>query len=122
MRFREQFRALVTSSDYDRSVAFYRDTLGLDTLTSWDDPHGRGTVFRAANGLIEVLTGQGSLETPGLGALVIQVEDADEAYRELVARGASASETASAPWGHRLFYVNAPDGVRLVFFQELAAG
>ena len=83
MRLSKQFRALVTVSDYDRSVAFYRDVLGLDIFRSWDDPHGSGTVFHAAKGLIEVLTGEGSLDTPGLGAVAIEVENADEAHREI---------------------------------------
>lgn len=117
MRFGEQFRALIRPSDYDRSVAFYRETLGLDVYRSWDQPHGKGTVFRTGSGLIEIELGEGTSGPPGFKGVVIQVDSADEAYRELVDRGAAATEPFLAPWGHRLFYVDAPDGVRLIFFQ-----
>ncbi len=121
MRFGEQFRALIRASDYDPSIAFYGEMLGLDVYRSWDHPHGKGTVFRAGSGLIEISTGQGSMETRGLCAIVIQVEDADATYRELTARGASAGEPFTAPWGHRLVRLDGPDGTHLIFFQELQA-
>ncbi len=119
MRLAEQFRALIRPSDYDRSIAFYRETLGLDVHHSWDHPHGKGTVFQAGSGLIEIALGEGTSGTPGFKGVVIQVEDADATYRELTARGASAGEPFTASWGHRLVRLDAPDGVQLIFFQEL---
>ena len=119
MRFSEQFRVLIRPSNYDESVAFYRDTLGLSVFRSWDDAHGRGTVFQAGSGLIEVELGRGTSGTPGFKGVVIQVDDADEVYQEVLARGAPATEPVTAPWGHRLFHANAPDGLRLIFFQEV---
>ena len=119
MRFGEQFRVLIRPSDFDGSVAFYRDTLGLELFRSWDTPHGRGAVFQASRGLIEVELGEGTSGDPGFKGVVIQVDDADEAYRELLARGAPATAPYNASWGHRLFFVEAPDGVRLLCFQGI---
>lgn len=119
MRFGQQFRIAVSPSDYDQSVGFYRDVMGLGLFRSWDRPDGRGSVFQAGNGLIEIVSGEGSREAPGFFGAVVEVEDAEAAYRELVARGGQASKPVLAPWGHLLFEVEAPDGLRLIFFQEI---
>ncbi len=46
----------------------------------------------------------------------ITVEDIDELYRDLVARGAMISSTPSTkPWGMREFGISTPDGHRIQF-------
>ncbi len=118
MEFGKQFRLLMSASDYDQSVAFYRDTMGLSLFRSWDRPSGRGSVFQMGPGLIEIVTGEGSKQSPGFSGAVIAVNDVQAAYEEIVARGAKATEPLTAPWGHRMFTVNAPDGLELIFIQE----
>ena len=119
MRFGSEFRIAISPSDYDRSVAFYRDVLGLQLFNSWDRPSGRGSVFRCGQGLIEVVTGEGSAETPGFFTTVISVENARAAHDEVSARGADATEPRVMPWGHLAFTVKAPDGIELYFFEDV---
>lgn len=53
---RGRFRFSYFTLDYDATVAFYRDDLGLPVVESWDrNPENRGMVFGAASGLGEVL-------------------------------------------------------------------
>ena len=47
-------RVIISARDYDETLAFYGKTLGFPIAESWDDPDGRGTIFRAADGMIEV--------------------------------------------------------------------
>ena len=54
---RGQFRFSYFTPDYETTVAFYREGLGLPVIEFWDrNPEDRGTLFGAASGLIEVLT------------------------------------------------------------------
>ena len=59
-------------------------------------------------------------EPKGGGVYInIAVDNADEAYAEIVAKGYKpSSEPRDWPWGHREFVVRDPDGYKLVFFQK----
>ena len=46
-----EFRVVFTAEDYDTTVPFFTDVMGLEVLRSWDD-HGRGTILLAADGQI----------------------------------------------------------------------
>lgn len=119
MQFGHQFRFLVVAADYERSVAYYRDTLGLSLSHNWDRPSGRGSVFRCGPGMIEVLTGEGAPGPPGTTAMVIEVADTQASCREIIARGGRATEPERMPWGHRLFRSDDADGVPLLFIEEI---
>ncbi len=121
MRFGRQFRVLVVASDYEQSVAYYRDTLGLSLSHDWDRPGGRGSVFHAGAGMIEVLSEEspGSPGPPTTTAVVIEVDDTRASYEEIIARGGAASEPVVAPWGHKFFRSEGPDRLWLIFFEEI---
>jgi catechol 2,3-dioxygenase-like lactoylglutathione lyase family enzyme len=49
----------------------------------------------------------------------INVEDVDEFYEEVIAKGLKPlSEPEDFPWGHREFVLSDPDGYKLVFFTK----
>ncbi|MCG5432367.1 VOC family protein [Mycobacterium sp. MYCO198283] len=104
-------RVLIRPADYDRSMAFYRDELGLAIARDY----GAGTVFYAGQSLIE-LAAHG--EPSAGGSLWLQVRDVYAAERELSERGvAIAREAKQEPWGLHELHVLDPDGVRLIFVQ-----
>lgn len=105
-------RVLIRPTDRERSVAFYRDVLGLAIAREFPG----GTVFFAGNGFVEV-SGQGSdAEAPGAGAaLWMQVRDVDAAHRELAAH--VVREPRTEPWGLREMWLADPDGTRIVLVQ-----
>lgn len=104
----------LTVSDLDRSVAFYRDLLGLELITRWDSsqPYLRAVVgypdaelriallrlpgpAGAAGHHIELLEyrrprgtrGDANTYHPGNGHVAFMVDDLDAIHRELEARG-----------------------------------
>lgn len=109
-------RVLFRPRDYQRSVAFYRDALGLAVAREY----GAGTVFYAGQSLIE-LAGHGAPadgEGPFPGALWLQVRDVRATQTELESRGvAIAREAEREPWGLHEMHVADPDGVTLIFVQ-----
>ena len=124
-----QFRFSYFTPDYDSTVAFYRDGLEFPVMESWDrNPEDRGTLFRAASGIIEVLTrprpGRSSHvwdDRPPQGAfMVIEVGDVEQRYRRAVQKGLPIQEDLTIQaWGHRSFCVREPNGLTLYFFSEI---
>ena len=104
-------RMLIRPADYERSLRFYRDELGLAIARDY----GAGTVFFAGQSLIE-LAGHG---TPSAGgAMWLQIRDVYAAEMELADRGiAIAREAHQEPWGLHELHVVDPDGVLLIFVQ-----
>ncbi|BBZ35368.1 VOC family protein [Mycolicibacterium confluentis] len=109
-------RVLLRPADYERSLAFYRDTIGLAIAREY----GGGTVFYAGQSLIE-LAGHGGPPAgapPFPGAFWLQVRDLYATQAELQARGVEiAREARREPWGLHEMHVADPDGVDLIFVQ-----
>jgi catechol 2,3-dioxygenase-like lactoylglutathione lyase family enzyme len=109
-------RMLIRPADYERSLAFYRDGIGL---AIWRE-YGAGTVFFAGQSLIE-LAGHGRTDDDGgtfPGAIWLQVRDIYHTQRELSERGVPiAREARQEPWGLHEMHVIDPDGVMLIFVQ-----
>lgn len=126
-----QFRVIVRARDFDRTCRFYGETLMLPRLQSWDREVGRGALFQAGTGAIEVL---GRAREAQHGdeldeafdyqgpdqkmVLVVTVPSAEKAYEELIFRD------RNIPGGLRpdsdgvlVFETHDPDGVRIVFRQ-----
>ncbi|MCV7151518.1 VOC family protein [Mycolicibacterium pyrenivorans] len=109
-------RMLFQPADYSRSLAFYRDGIGLAIAREY----AGGTVFYAGQSLIE-LAGHGAPDhgaPPFPGALWLQVRDLHATQNELRERGVEiAREARREPWGLFEMHVVDPDGVTLIFVQ-----
>ncbi|BBY04191.1 VOC family protein [Mycobacterium seoulense] len=109
-------RMLFRPADYEQSLAFYRDRIGLAIAREY----GGGTVFFAGQSLLE-LAGYGSPDHsrgPFPGALWLQVRDIEATQAELRSRGVEiAREARREPWGLYEMHVTDPDGVTLIFIQ-----
>jgi catechol 2,3-dioxygenase-like lactoylglutathione lyase family enzyme len=108
-------RVLFRPADYQRSLTFYRDAIGLAIAREY----GVGTVFYAGQSLIE-LAGHGTPAEPGTfpGALWLQVRDVYATQAELESRSVPiAREAKREPWGLHELHVTDPDGVKLIFVQ-----
>jgi lactoylglutathione lyase len=101
-------------SDLARSREFYADTLGLDLLM--EEP---GYVRVGGGGGIHLGIEQGKQEQVGaVGVeLVLEVDDVDRRYRELVAAGVDFDGAPEdQEWGARHAWFRDPDGYRLSIF------
>ena len=115
------------TKNYEAMLEFYRDNLGMQITEEWDEPDDRGTLLafdgKAGSTVIEVIDLEDEA-VPGVKpinvALSIQVEDADSLHDELIKRGISiARGLEDAPWGHRSFGIDDPDGFRIWFYHDM---
>ena len=113
--------------NYEPMVDFYRQTLGMEVVESWDRPDGKGSVFAprgsVANATIEVLE-LGDVCVPGVApvnvVLDLFVDDARAEHDRLVEAGVPiARGLEDASWGHRSFGLDDPDGLRVWIIEVL---
>jgi catechol 2,3-dioxygenase-like lactoylglutathione lyase family enzyme len=106
-------RTLLHPSDFDRTLAFYRDGLGLAIAREFGGGDHRGVVFFAGGGFLEVVgTGPGP-GRPGV-ELWLQVRSMEATVEELGGRGLPlARPPALEPWGLVEAWLDDPDGVRI---------
>lgn len=116
------------TKNYDAMVEFYRDRLSMSVKESWDHPDNRGTLLsfggKASNTVIEVIQ-LGDEAVPGVKpvnvALSIEVSTVDEWHDQLIHRGMTITRgLEDAPWGHRGFGIDDPDGFRIWYYQDMS--
>jgi catechol 2,3-dioxygenase-like lactoylglutathione lyase family enzyme len=103
-------RVLLHPMDMVRSLAFYRDALGLAVFREFPG----GTVFFLGGGYLEV---SGAAEQPPgpAVALWLQVRDLTAAHKELAPY--VVREPRLEPWGLREMWIADPDGTRIVLVE-----
>lgn len=105
-------------TDMARSVAFYRDFVGLDLLYGGES--AAFTSFRVGGGYVNLMLRDDAPQW--WGRLIFYVDDVDAHYRRLTGFGlAPSSEPCDAPWGERYFHIDDPDGHELSFARPLGA-
>ena len=114
-----QSRVLLRPRDFDASVGFYEDQLGLVRYRDWGDPVS-GIVYFLGGGYLE-LTRAGEDERPPQPSgvrLWLQVADLLATADELGARGVSMDEGPERkPWGLLEATLHDPDGTELVLVE-----
>ncbi|TCK00194.1 VOC family protein [Nocardia alba] len=108
-------RIIVRPSDYGRTLAFYRDSLGLAIAREYPG----GTVFFAGQSLLEVAAHGGRGQSGGFdGAIWLQVRDVEDAAAELALNGIAIERApVLEPWGLWEMWVRDPDGIAIVLVQ-----
>ena len=112
--------AILAVSDFERSLAFYRDTLGLEVDAVYDDPP-YATLVAAGARISLAEQGHEAEDRPGVAmaapedpsranvVLVLEVDDARAVYRDL--EGVRfLTEPYEPPWGGARFFCVDPDG------------
>ena len=109
--------------DLDRSIAFYRDLLGMQVSAREKvaETHGEWAELRSPDSPLVLELNwypEGSRHFRGpyrrgdeLDHLAFDCEDADAAYRELMAKGAKPALPPFTEGGSRLAFVKDPDGI-----------
>jgi lactoylglutathione lyase len=124
-----EMRLVVTASDYDAALRFYRDVLGLSEIGAFDDGAGRVAILGAGRATLELSdpTHAEHIDELEVGRRVaghirvaFQVPDAPVATDALVAGGATLiASPVQTPWASLNSRLEAPGGLQLTLFQEL---
>ena len=109
-----QSRVLLRPANFDRSIEFYEQRLGLSRYREWGSAPHRGVVYFLGGGYLELTEGAGGPSPQGV-RLWLQVADAAQAHRELVAAGVDvAAPPREQPWGLIEMDLADPDGLELI--------
>jgi predicted enzyme related to lactoylglutathione lyase len=112
----DRFVLVIKTRDFDRSLAFFRDVIGLAVEEEWTDAGHGATLTAGGPARIELLDLPDSAPLPELESLFLglQVDDIDPIHRRAVDAGTEiVREPADRPWGGRGFVVRDPNGVAL---------
>jgi predicted enzyme related to lactoylglutathione lyase len=106
-------RVLLRPTDFEQTVEFYRDRLGLAIYREF----GSGIVFFLGGGFLEVSGRSDGPAGPNL-QLWMQVRDVDATCQELADAGVTVLRAPrTEPWGLREAWVADPDGVRIAVIE-----
>ena len=119
-------RTIIHPRDLDRSLAFYGEDLDLAVAREFGQGAGRGVVFFAGGGLIEVVGTRprpspapapdlaGTADHPPAIALWLQVRSMVTAITDLRGRGVPVVRPpVLEPWGLIEAWIEDPDGLRI---------
>jgi lactoylglutathione lyase len=124
-----ELRLVVTASDYDEALRFYRDVLGLPEIGAYSSPGGHVTILSAGRATLE-------LADPAHAAYVDEVEvgrrvagpirvafevaDVPLTTQELADAGATVlAPPTRTPWESLNSRLEAPGGLQLTLFGDL---
>lgn len=110
-------RFMLHPRDYERTVAFYQDVVGLHPMREFGRGAGRGVVFFLGGGYLEV-TGQSGDPPTSATELWLHVRDVRAVEASLHAAGVPIREAANQkPWGLIEMRASDPDGLILIFVE-----
>lgn len=126
-----QLRVIVAVEDFDTAIAFYRDAVGLPELAAFEGAGaarvvileaGRATLELANQAQVAMIdkTEVGRQVSPHI-RLAFEVRDAAGMTSRLSAAGATViAEPTVTPWRSLNARLDAPAGIQLTLFEELA--
>ena len=121
-----EFRVALTTEDFERAVAFYRDGLGLDPGERWTD-NGQGQIFWAGRAALEIFdptyaSGIDQIEVgervSGQIRFAFEVPDVQVAMQRALQYGATlVHEPVLTPWNDLNVRLRSPEGLQITLFQ-----
>ena len=113
-------------AEFEKTVAFYRDLLGMPVVRSWGAGTGRGIMLDCGGGLLEIFAN--ATDAPGKGALrhiAFATDDPDDCIAAVRRAGYTVIEEshditipAATPFPARIAFCKGPVGETIEFFCE----
>jgi uncharacterized glyoxalase superfamily protein PhnB len=114
-----------TVNDVEKSIAWYRDVLGLVVKDRWEHEGKLMGVEMQAGGVTFMLgqddwkKGRDRVKGEGFRLYSETSQDADRLAEQIKARGGTlAQEPKDESWGARVFSVEDPDGYKISIFHK----
>ena len=123
-----ELRVALTSSDYERSVKFYCDGLGIEPAAIWNNGGGRALILDMGNATLEIFDEiqaqtidqiEAEQRISGQIRFALEVPDLKAAMERLLAHGAAlVHPPIITPWGDYNVRLQDPDGIQITLFQK----
>jgi|SRR5688500_6723181 len=124
-----ELRVALSTRDYERSVKFYCDGLGLEPAAIWNNDGGRALILDMGKATLELFDEKQAEVIDQLEAgqrisgqirFALQVPDSKAAMERLLAHGATLIHSPIVtPWGDYNVRLQDPDGIQITLFQVL---
>jgi methylmalonyl-CoA/ethylmalonyl-CoA epimerase len=122
-----ELRVALTVRDFERSVKFYCEGLGLEPAAIWNNDGGQALMLDMRHAALEVFDERQAevidqLEVgrrvSGQVRFALQVPDLQAAMERLLAHGATlVHPPVITPWGDHNVRLQDPDGMQITLFQ-----
>jgi predicted enzyme related to lactoylglutathione lyase len=110
-------RVLLHPNDFERSLRFHSESLGLHIYREWGSGSNRGVVFFLGGGFLELSGSSHTTANENVG-LWLQVRDVDAVGDALKETREEVIELPTdKPWGLREMQIRDPDGLRIVIVE-----
>ena len=122
-----ELRIALTAKDYEHSIKFYCEGLGLEPAAIWNNGAGHALMLEMGKATLEVFD-EAQAETidqlevgkriSGQIRFALQVPDLKIAMERLLAHGATlVHPPVTTPWGDYNVRLQDPDGMQITLFQ-----
>jgi methylmalonyl-CoA/ethylmalonyl-CoA epimerase len=122
-----ELRVALTAGDYERSMKFYCDGLGIDPSALWSNGGGRALILEMGKATLELLDEiqaaaidqiEAEQRISGQVRFALQVPDLKAAMERLLEHGAIlVHPPILTPWGDYNVRLQDPDGMQITLFQ-----
>jgi lactoylglutathione lyase len=122
-----ELRVAFTVSNFERSVRFYAEGLGIEPAALWNNNGGQALILNMGNATLEIFDKKQAQVIDQLEAekrisgqirFALQVPDVESAMTRLLAHGALlVHPPVKTPWGDYNVRLQDPDGMQVTLFQ-----
>jgi len=122
-----ELRVALTTSDYERSIKFYCDGLGIEPSALWSNSGGQALILDMGKATLEIFDEiqaatidqiEAEQRISGQIRFALQVPDLKSAMEKLLAHGAIlVHPPIITPWGDYNVRLQDPDGMQITLFQ-----
>ena len=123
-----ELRVALTVSNFERSVKFYSEGLGLEPAAIWDNGQGQALILEMSQATLEIFDEkqaqtidqiEAEKRVSGQIRFALQVPDLNAAMERLLAHGATlVHPPVTTPWGDFNVRLQDPDGMQITLFQK----